>query len=309
MKKLILTLYPASLMALFLFAGTACSDDDDYAPAPEVAADCMSVYFPNSNASEYVLMTEDEKAITLTVSRKVTAQAASVPVVVNSKDAIFEIPSTVEFAEGEANAALTVSFPSIEIRKTCAFDISLADEYVDSYAEKDGTGRFIASVAVDEWQLNGTATFTFASVYSSMQSKIYWLESMNFYKIENFLNSGVNMEFRLGDPFDYSGKCRIMYPRNYYTDMYSSWTGYTGWCFYDTENDDYMAWNPEEGKKGIVEMAVMDTYSAYTTPYSYICLQADNEGNTYNSGKIYTYMTFEDESTSWNSIDFSWYSE
>lgn len=289
--------YLYSPLAALLFLAPACSDDDDYTPAPPVDDDCMNVYFRSSNVAEYVFEPSDEMAITLTVSRQRTDNAASIPIVVNSKDEVFNIPSSVEFDEGEADAQITIDFPSIEVKKLCKFDISLPDEYIDPYTEVEGTGRFVASVSVDQWVpvdvenpffYNSTATYFF---FSDLEK----LESLGRYRFTNFMGSGLSLAFTLdagASTFHPVSNCYI------YSDESQS-----GWYLYDDAADDYPVWNIEGYSSPVAELYFYETYGS--TLYSSYSTSTANGRTTYTMTFSCSF-TFEDD-TYWQPyFYYSW---
>lgn len=98
-----------AISAGLLLGFSSCSDDDDYAPGNPAPDNCMGVYFAAGNAAEFIL-TPDQETVNVKVCRKVAAEAASVPVKVEYTDTTaIQVPATVEFAQGEKEATLTIS--------------------------------------------------------------------------------------------------------------------------------------------------------------------------------------------------------
>ncbi|WP_430812627.1 MULTISPECIES: hypothetical protein [unclassified Carboxylicivirga] len=127
-------------IALFMIAAavfTACDDfEDTVEPSPAVPEGCLDVFFPNTNASMFELEPADAKEIMLTVSRGVTEGAAEVPLTVEENtDDIFQVPASVTFAAGEAEAEFKVTFP--DAGEGTAYKLKIAvegDQFVNPYA-------------------------------------------------------------------------------------------------------------------------------------------------------------------------------
>ena len=151
-------------VAILSLGFAACSDDDDYKPAPSVPEDCMQVYFSELNESEYEIAPEDLTGTTidLTVMRLQTAQAASVPVTAFQTGDLFVVPASVEFAAGEDTATLS------------------------STLNEAASGEFLL----------GTGDYTYNSVFSGVDPglELYQKEGTTMYKIPNW-GGGIELNF------------------------------------------------------------------------------------------------------------------
>lgn len=163
-----------SALAMLATGIAACSDDDDYTRAKPVPEDCMQVYFSELNESAYELAPDvlANTKIDLSVMRLQTADAASVPVKVYQTGDIFVVPATVEFAAGQATATLSVSFKEAA---TGEYSLRLAiedEQYADPYKVVEGSPIFSINLNVVKWNLLGTGTYTYNSVWSGSQSEM-----------------------------------------------------------------------------------------------------------------------------------------
>src|SRR5690554_171104 len=100
-----------------LFAMTSiysCKDDAPvYDPAEKLDGTTQVVFFPSTNQAVFELEPTEPTQITLTIARASTTGAIDVPITVYlNTDDVFNAPSTVSFADGEAEKDFTVSFPN-----------------------------------------------------------------------------------------------------------------------------------------------------------------------------------------------------
>jgi hypothetical protein len=250
----------------------------------------------------------ENSSITLTVSRKVTDAAVSVPVVVEYKADAFEVPASVDFAAGEKTSKLVIKFPNIEKYTTSKLSIRLADDYVNPYLELDGSDRFVASVLVSKWtsiasnvkmylsqwsggNVNGVSTYT---------GEIFWLEGLNKFRVDNFFNSGVDLLFTIvNEKFDISDK--------------STWNGYflpTSNVDKDTWGDPYYILTDNSGKTAGWKVGDSDNaitlFSFYDPNSSYSYFNANGNTSTTYGGYAATYVSFEDGTENYYYFYFDW---
>nr|WP_319401164.1 hypothetical protein [uncultured Carboxylicivirga sp.] len=131
-------LYTAVLILVTaLFAG--CSEyEDSVTPGGQTPEGCQGVYFPSTNTSMFELEPSDPTTITLTIARTNTSGAAEVPVSVEANtENVFVAPSSVSFADGEAEVSFDVTFPDAAEGVTYSLQLLVSgDEYVDQYGEE-----------------------------------------------------------------------------------------------------------------------------------------------------------------------------
>ena len=116
-----------------------CDDyEDTVKPSPAAPEGCQGVFFPNSNKALFELEPADAKEITLTISRVAKTGSVEVPLTVetNTED-VFDVPSSVTFADGETEATFKVVFPAAG--EGTAYNLKVAvvgDQYVNPYGAK-----------------------------------------------------------------------------------------------------------------------------------------------------------------------------
>lgn len=287
MKNIKYILYTAA--SVLCLSMTSCSENG-YEPGPEPSRDCMEAYFLSSNPSEYILGSEST-SVTLEIGRLKADNAASIPVIVEAKDEVFKVPSTVEFQAGEATARLTVSFEGIEIQKEKRFTIRLADEYVNPYTVHDGSDVFSATVLVSSWKkVVNNAQFWFSSILNvSTFSDIYWLEGLNRFRIENFLGTGIDLSYTILNPDfkadDLSTWQGELSPLDHYAEEPSD-DGFKYWSLRDADGN-WLEWTPAGAACKITGLSVYRT-----TTYTNIIMG----GATEPTGYLTCYINCEDSS-------------
>lgn len=150
-------------MFLAAMAFVACDDDVTREPSPEVSPDCQQVYFDASNDSNLVLTPDQVAAgytVDVLVKRNFAYAAASIPVVATvSAEGIFEIPETIEFADGDLEATLQIGIspetPDGSYSMSLLFE---GDEYLDPYTKFDGSVTYSLSLELEAWENLGMAT-------------------------------------------------------------------------------------------------------------------------------------------------------
>lgn len=181
------------ILFLLLGAGgltTACSDNDDYAPGEPAAEGCQQVYFSKDNQSETTLAasSKEPRSVTLTVLRKESSSAVTVPVNTLSKSEGMEIPESVSFAAGQAAAELEISIPAdAQTGDSYSYHIELAGEHVNPYAEQEGSIQFFGTIKV---AVLIEATCYLANIPDNTFKLVLEKTGENEYKIDNFLESG-----------------------------------------------------------------------------------------------------------------------
>ncbi len=196
--NIIYTLF--ALMVATVFA--ACSDDDKYEWANKVADDNPGAYFAASNKSSEILTPDeyaDHQKFSLTVKRANAKGDLSVPIIVDQADPVFSIPATAEFKDGETETKVEIGCPNLETKKTYKFKIHLADDKTNPYVKTDGSPVFNYDVLVARWvKVVDQAKFVWgSSEFSATKSDIYWLEGQNRFRIDNWLGSGIDLQFSI----------------------------------------------------------------------------------------------------------------
>ncbi len=320
-KRNIKNMLGTLLAAVVAVAFTACSDSDSYERAGKVAEGTATAYFASSNtASEVLTPAEyaDHQSFKLTVKRNNTAGDVSVPVVVDYADAVFTIPSAAVFKDGEAETAIEVGCPNLEQRKTYKFSIHLAEESTNPYLATEGSPVFNYSILVASWvKVVSRAQMVWDKTeFASSYSDIYWLEGQNRFRIENFLGSGIDLQFSIvakdsetgeykADAFNANDRSTWHGAFVPYDHCMSDPYGGSYWYFMsNAETEEYASWYPDgEDHLGIEYINFYDSptsedyasvdlrgsttsYAAFLIPYVYY-----TDGT--ESGYTYLYMYWD----------------
>lgn len=115
----------------------SCKDDAPvYEPAEKLDGTSEGVFFPNTNKKAFELEPTEATQITLTIARSSTAGAIDVPITVElNTDEVFVAPTTISFADGEAEKNFTVNFPNAKEGITYSLRLSVqGDQYVNTYS-------------------------------------------------------------------------------------------------------------------------------------------------------------------------------
>lgn len=293
--------------SLYLMAASAiaalssCSNDSDYSyvPGEVVSPDCPAVYFAASNPVESIFSPDEEAGIVIKVGRIRTTGELTVPILASDVAEGIKVPSSVTFADGEAEAQLIVDASGIPAGSIASYTVAFPSEYINPYAKTPGIGSFTGRIACAEWKLwADNVEFTFEDRYDPIYGQIYELQGVGKYYIPNFLNTGLDLYFTMENSKSNGAFWTIDPYRNadvYYDADYE----YTHWYLYDEANDDFPIFNIQPGADAIeyMEFFGIDTSSNYY--YTYIC---PNDNYGVFSGLFY----YEDGSSDYNDVTFTW---
>ncbi len=150
MKKFINILLAAAVTAL---AVVSCQKEEQVKPGTPDPEGCYGVYFPVQEATgSHTYDPDMDRSVTFTVARTNTNGAITVPyTVVSENKEVFKFED-IEFADGQAETELEVTFDDIEEGKTCSFSIQLNDD--NAYVSHYNTGAIALdfSVIVVKWE-------------------------------------------------------------------------------------------------------------------------------------------------------------
>lgn len=207
------------------FALSACDDDDDdYTVGEADPSDVSGVYFSTYTAS-YELDPDEGTELTMTLSRHNTASALSVSLeVAENTDNVFDVPSTVSFASGEADAEFTVSFPTADVGIVYTLALTVPDEYVGIYT--DGYWETSLSIERVKWNSLGNASYTDDFITT------FWSTGNPTYEVEIQEKDSAPGLYRLVNPYG------AAYPYNeVYDDGTADWDMSQDWYFYIDAQD------------------------------------------------------------------------
>lgn len=137
-------------MAVPFFALASCDNEEEYKPGEPDVDGCYGVYFPSQEIKTNYEPTEALE-FTVTAARKVEKGAISVPIEISGNDkGYFELPSTIDFADGEAETSFTVKFSKAPVGEQLSLSLQITDpQYVSKYSSFDASVS--ASVIIEKW--------------------------------------------------------------------------------------------------------------------------------------------------------------
>lgn len=137
-------------MAVPFFALASCDNEEEYKPGEPDVDGCYGVYFPSQEIKTNYEPTETLE-FTVTAARKVEKGAISVPLEISGNEkGYFELPSTIDFADGEAETSFTVKFSKAPVGEQLSLSLQITDpQYVSKYSSFDASVS--ASVIIEKW--------------------------------------------------------------------------------------------------------------------------------------------------------------
>lgn len=140
------------------FVSSCSDDDDDYAPGPQVAANCPEIRFAAENAAA-IEVDPSSPSFDVVVKRTATDAATYTINVDKNEQNVFTIPQSVSFAAGETETTITIGVSASAPTATdLAMAISFDDELTNYY--KDGeVGAYGVVINVVKWNTIGTGTY------------------------------------------------------------------------------------------------------------------------------------------------------
>ncbi|MBF6596665.1 MAG: hypothetical protein ITF98_00350 [Fermentimonas sp.] len=180
------------LVLVGMTAMFSCQDDaPDYIAAEKI--DSEQVYFP-STISSNVALSSLENSFDIIIARVKTDNAITVPLTITGNDGLYNIPSSVTFAQGESKATLKITYDAAEIGFDNFSDLSIkiGDEYTSVY----GKSEYLFKIGVPSpWESLGDATYAddYVSTWFGVGNDEYKVEIQ-----ENLLQPGL---FRLVNPY------------------------------------------------------------------------------------------------------------
>ncbi len=295
-------IYPVFAVFMAGFA-CGCSDSDDWTPGEHDTATGAVAYFVQPAQTSYIFDAEkptSEYTFDVIVNRKNTAEAAEVPLSLETKATGITIPPTVSFAAGESQAVFTVSCAGIEGGKYDTFSIALSDDHTDIYGA--GLEKVSFSVIKSSWLViadNVRYIYNNAAnnqIYPSTYGKMYNLEGTKQFRLDDFLGSGLAVEFECYDPAN-----STFIPLN--NADFNSLAGEPDdpWYVFDDAANDWPMWVPGNADGypavGYLEFFATNDYSPgkmisdAATLYGYYMLMG---GLTYTDGSFtWAYITFD----------------
>lgn len=198
------------LAAAFTFG--ACSDDDSWSAGEPTNAEGINVYIPTGDGADVTLSPTDN-SFNVTIARSDANGELTVPLATANangydKDgnAIFTVPQTVTFADGEKEKTITVACADgMEMFKTYNITISIPESYTKPYADsEESLPRKELNIIKEDYAAFATGTY-----YSEFwgdddgnpaeeQTSIEYSEIKDMYRVKNVM-SGQTFTFSVDE--------------------------------------------------------------------------------------------------------------
>ena len=179
-----------------LLSLTGCGDDDNWAPG-ERADVASQVFFTSGNPETVEIDLQQEKVYTFVLSRDNASEAASVPIVIEGSPE-FEIPATAEFAAGEDDTTVAVTFKGTNVPGVFTCKVSIPEgAYNSPYTSR--TTQVDITLRVPDWQLYAS-NVNITDYYNNLFAEPYYADLYkdgDRYRLEGFM-SNYNLVFTIG---------------------------------------------------------------------------------------------------------------
>ena len=205
-------------MAVPFFAFASCDNEEEYKPGEPDVDGCYGVYFPSQEIKTNYEPTEALE-FTVTAARKVEKGAISVPLeIIGNEKGYFELPSTIDFADGEAETSITVKFSKAPVGEQLSLSLQITDpQYVSKYSSFDASVS--ASVIIEKWNSLGKGKIRddcFTTFYKTGNPE---------WEVEILENDSQKGFYRLvdpyGDSFPYSEEGTYDKSKTYYFEVHA----------------------------------------------------------------------------------------
>ncbi|MDO5419980.1 MAG: hypothetical protein Q4F50_07965 [Bacteroides sp.] len=188
-------------IAWYMLAGllplAGCNDkDDDWTPGVQADVTCQ-VYFTAGNPGAEEIDLRQEKTYTLALSRDDGTGAVSVPVALEGSPE-FKVPATAEFAAGETETTVDVTFKGTAVAGVYACCVSIPEgTYNSPYTSR--LTKIDITLRVPDWQLYAS-NVKVEDYYNAFFSEAYHADMYkdgDRYRLEGFM-SNYDLVFTLG---------------------------------------------------------------------------------------------------------------
>ncbi|MCM1297431.1 MAG: hypothetical protein NC311_17980 [Muribaculaceae bacterium] len=248
--------YKKALAAIAIMTMVTSCSDDKWEPGPDVDPSCMTVYFEPLSNYDIILEPDDSRLIPVTIGRAKIDEAASVDIKVISAPEGVVVPSSVDFAAGEQSKTIFIDLENMASKSSGTISLELPEEMTSPYGAGNSAINVNVTVSGAWILLDDNVYFSFAKHYQPVYGKIYILEGTYNFKIPNFLNSGLDLQFTVDNPGE--GNLKVIPLKNFidYKDYFGPDYSYDGWLFYNQEEQYLPEWSPDGSYPNITGMEI-----------------------------------------------------
>ena len=215
-KNILGILLALAVMTTFYSCG---EDEPEYTPAEK--PNTPEVFFPASNSTT-IELSSLSNSFQVAIDRIKTDEAITVPLTVSDPSGLFDVPTSVSFAQGVANASISITYDheDFEYDKYTELKLTVGDSHSTPY----GISEYVMSVGVPApWKSLGKAKFSDTWVFENtfeVEVQQHALEPSRYRIIEPY-KKGENVEFQiLSEGSEYRGVTVTMSGLVGYNDFY-----------------------------------------------------------------------------------------
>lgn len=191
-------LFALSLSVLALTMVSSCSEDEaSYTPAKPVALENSEFYFSADNLGEHIIGLSD-KEISAKIVRTNTEGEYTLPLkVTNLNSDIFTVPESVTFADGEAEAIITVTVgDEIVPFETYKLTVALPEDVLNPYKVENNYPIYDFIVTCDDYTLFANGVYYSWWYDAEFETTLEYSAILNKYRIKKFCYAdGYDLEF------------------------------------------------------------------------------------------------------------------
>lgn len=272
----------------------ACSGEKWTAgPAEE---ETMGVYFGLQPQYSYVIEPDEDHVIKVSMNRAKDDAEATVPLKAISCPEGVVLPESVTFPAGSSQQTIFIDCTGMAIKTSGKIVLAIDPAYSSVYAAGSSTIELGVNMTGAWLEVADDVTVTYETPYPypEQKTKILMLDGTDQFKIPNFLNSGVDLLFRLSDPGaqwpDVVPYKNVMWYSEVFPDDDDE---YTCWYLYDSDNETYPKWSPD-GSEPLISFAQFYgagfSYIGINDGYGYFAAYADYTDGS--GGWFYAHLNF-----------------
>lgn len=175
---------------------TACKDADIVRePSPAANPNSTNVYFSDKNSTSIVL-SKDTKSFDLIINREKVDKAQIVNLTVESaySDSVFQTPSSVSFAAGEATKTINIPV-KMELMKKYRIAIIIDKDQTNPYAVQTVFPRIDLNLLKEDYAPYSEGTFTSSMFKDSWAQTMEYSPSLKAYRLKDLIQTGYDYIF------------------------------------------------------------------------------------------------------------------
>ncbi len=179
---------------------TACKDDEIVRESSPVAnPNSTNVFFSDKNNVAPIL-SKDSTSFEVIIDREKTSQAQTVNLTVESSydDSVFQVPSSVSFAAGEASKVVKVPV-QMELMKKYHIAIIIDGDQTKPYITQAVYPRIDLNVLKEDYVLFSEGTFTSSMFKASWSQNMQYSPALKAYRLKGLIEVGYDYVFSVAE--------------------------------------------------------------------------------------------------------------